>query len=62
MTALTRQKKITFGEMREAGVDRVLIYCADYNCSHSRGERSIAALQVERLRVQLGKQWNELIL
>jgi hypothetical protein len=30
-----RQKKITFGEMREAGVDRVLIYCADYKCSHS---------------------------
>jgi hypothetical protein len=33
MTA--RQKKITFGEMRQAGVDRVLIYCADYKCSHS---------------------------
>ena len=35
MSALTRQKKITFGEMREAGADRVLIYCADYKCSHS---------------------------
>ena len=33
MTA--RQKKITFGEMREAGVDHVLIYCSDYRCSHS---------------------------
>jgi hypothetical protein len=30
-----RQKKITFGEMREAGVDHVLIYCSDYKCSHS---------------------------
>jgi hypothetical protein len=35
MSALTRQKKITFGEMREAGADRVLVYCADYKCSHS---------------------------
>ena len=35
MSALTRQKKITFGEMREAAADRVLIYCADYKCSHS---------------------------
>jgi hypothetical protein len=35
MTALTRQKKITFGEMREAGVDRILIYCADHKCSRS---------------------------
>jgi hypothetical protein len=30
-----RQKKITFGEMREAGADYVVIYCADYMCSHS---------------------------
>jgi hypothetical protein len=35
MSEVTRQKKITFGEMREAGADRVLIYCADYKCSHS---------------------------
>lgn len=35
MAALIRQKKMTFGEMREAGADRVLIYCADYKCSHS---------------------------
>jgi hypothetical protein len=27
--------KITFGEMREMGVRGVLIYCADYQCSHS---------------------------
>jgi hypothetical protein len=30
-----RPTKITFGEMREMGVRDVLIYCADYRCSHS---------------------------
>jgi hypothetical protein len=30
-----RQTKITFGEMREMGVRGILIYCADYRCSHS---------------------------
>ena len=30
-----RPKKITFGDMREMGVGGVLIYCADYRCSHS---------------------------
>jgi hypothetical protein len=34
MPALTRQKKITFAEMRAAGVRGVLIYCSDYKCSH----------------------------
>jgi hypothetical protein len=33
MLALTRQK-ITFAEMRAAGVSRVLVYCSDYRCSH----------------------------
>ena len=28
-------QKITFGEMREMGVRGVLVYCADYHCSHS---------------------------
>jgi hypothetical protein len=28
-------RKITLGEMREAGVRSVLIYCSDYKCSHS---------------------------
>jgi hypothetical protein len=28
-------QKITFGEMREKDVRGVLIYCADYHCSHS---------------------------
>ena len=28
-------QKITFAEMRAAGVRRVLVYCSDYRCSHS---------------------------
>jgi hypothetical protein len=35
MTEARRQQKITFGEMRESGVCGVLVYCADYRCSHS---------------------------
>jgi hypothetical protein len=27
--------KITFAEMRASGVRGLLIYCADYHCSHS---------------------------
>ncbi len=34
MAALTRQTKITFGEMRAAGVRGLLIYCSDYRCGH----------------------------
>jgi len=30
-----RPQKITLGEMRSSGVRGVLIYCADYHCSHS---------------------------
>jgi hypothetical protein len=30
-----RPSKITFAEMREAGVCGVLVYCPDYRCSHS---------------------------
>jgi hypothetical protein len=30
-----RPQKITFAEMREMGVHGLLIYCADYRCSHS---------------------------
>jgi hypothetical protein len=30
-----RPQKITFAEMREGGVRGLLIYCADYRCSHS---------------------------
>jgi hypothetical protein len=35
MLAPTRPQKITFGEMRDAGVRGVLVYCADYKCSRS---------------------------
>jgi hypothetical protein len=31
---MERPQKITFGEMRASGVRGVLIYCADYRCSH----------------------------
>jgi hypothetical protein len=30
-----RQTKITFGEMRASGVHGLLVYCANYKCSHS---------------------------
>jgi hypothetical protein len=30
-----RQQKITFVEMRAAGVRGLLIYCSDYKCAHS---------------------------
>jgi hypothetical protein len=30
-----RPTKITFGELRAMGVRGILIYCADYRCSHS---------------------------
>src|ERR1700758_3624264 len=33
MTRL-RPQKITFAEMRSSGVRGLLIYCADYKCSH----------------------------
>ena len=32
---MKRPEKITFGEMRSAGVRGLIVYCADYNCSHS---------------------------
>jgi hypothetical protein len=31
---MKRPEKITFGETRASGVRGVLIYCADYRCSH----------------------------
>jgi hypothetical protein len=30
-----RQQKITLAEMRASGVRSLLIYCADYHCSHA---------------------------
>jgi hypothetical protein len=35
MTALTRPMKITFAELRASGIRDLLVYCADYKCSHS---------------------------
>ena len=35
MPALTRPKKITFGETRASGIRDLRVYCADYRCSHS---------------------------
>ena len=32
---MDRPTKISFGDMREQGVRGLLIYCADYRCSHS---------------------------
>ena len=32
---MDRPQKITFGEMRQAGVRGVLVYCSDFRCSHS---------------------------
>jgi hypothetical protein len=31
---MDRPTKISFGEMRSSGVRGVLVYCADYRCSH----------------------------
>jgi hypothetical protein len=35
MPDLSRPQKITLGEMRSSGVRGLLIFCADYRCSHS---------------------------
>jgi hypothetical protein len=36
MVALTRRpQKITFGEMRSSSVRGLLVYCQNYQCSHS---------------------------
>ena len=36
MPPLTRRAtKISLAEMRESGVRGLLVYCADYHCSHS---------------------------
>ncbi|HZR90526.1 MAG TPA: hypothetical protein VFB02_27320 [Bradyrhizobium sp.] len=32
---MTGEQKISFGEMRAAGVRQVLIYCSDYRRNHS---------------------------
>ena len=35
MPALTRPEKIPFGDMRDSGVRGLLVYCQNYQCSHS---------------------------
>src|SRR6516162_4093631 len=35
MAPLASPQKITFAEMRESGARGLLVYCADYRCSHS---------------------------
>jgi hypothetical protein len=32
---IRRPQKITFADMRDMGVRGILVYCADYHCSHS---------------------------
>jgi hypothetical protein len=32
---VTREQKITLGEMRASGVRGLLVYCADYRCAHA---------------------------
>jgi hypothetical protein len=31
---MLREQKITLGEIRESGQQRLLVYCADYKCAH----------------------------
>ena len=31
----TRPVKITFGQLREQGINHIEVYCRDYKCSHS---------------------------
>jgi hypothetical protein len=35
MSVTDRPQKITFADMRAQGVRGLLVYCADYKCSHS---------------------------
>jgi hypothetical protein len=44
----TRPQKITFAEMSSSGVRRLLIYCADYHCSH------YIAISGDRVRMMFG--------
>ena len=41
MSSMDRPQKITFGEMREMGVRRILVYCSDHKCSHCGQRRSM---------------------
>ena len=41
-------EKITFGEMRAAGVTAVIVYCSDFKCSHH------AVVTAEQCRITFG--------
>ena len=53
MATLASPQKITFAEMRESGGRGLLVYCADYRCSHS------IAVSADRWpdEVQLSDMW-----
>jgi hypothetical protein len=54
MSALARPQKITLAEMRDSGLRGLLIYCADYPCSHSVAAR-LAAFAPVRSRYLVKK-------
>ena len=48
MASLASPQKITFAEMRESGLRGLLVYCADYRCSHSVAFGGEAAASLSR--------------
>jgi hypothetical protein len=46
-----QQQKITLGEMRSSGVSGLLVYCADYKCSHTI---KLEAVVVDRWEIESG--------
>jgi hypothetical protein len=48
---MTRPAKITFGEMRSAGVRAVLIYCSDFKCGHCNTVADDADRWPDELRI-----------
>jgi len=48
---MSGEQKITFGEMRAAGVRQVLIYCADHRCSHCTTVEACADRWPDELRL-----------
>jgi hypothetical protein len=56
-----RERRATLRAARERKLSKRIGALGMLGSQHA-GERAAAALQVERLRARLGKQWNELIL
>jgi hypothetical protein len=49
---VTREQKITFGEMRSSGVRGLLVYCADHRCGQAvriSGDRRADHIRVSDL-------------